>query len=68
MKKVKGTAVATPSFLMFYELDTPGRVEFYDQPWSKFAASYFNKEVSHGSTTRMVRKGLLRSAGRGSIC
>jgi hypothetical protein len=51
MKKVKGTAVATPSFLMFYELDTPGRVEFYDQPWSKFAASYFNKEVSHGSTT-----------------
>jgi hypothetical protein len=25
---------------MFYELDTPGRVEFYDQPWSKFAASY----------------------------
>ena len=51
MKKVKETAVATPSFLMFYELDTPGRVEFYDQPWSKFAASYFNKEVSHGSTT-----------------
>jgi hypothetical protein len=51
MKKVKETAVETPSFLMFYELDTPGRVEFYDQPWSKFAASYFNKEVSHGSTT-----------------
>jgi hypothetical protein len=54
MKKVKETAVATPSFLMFYELDTPGRVEFSAQPWSRFAANYRTEEVSHGSTTRMV--------------